>query len=117
MASEAIKYTPTRANEANRMLSSPGVELDFNTGANGPDDSLNWVNQMRAVSPTRTLITLVALAAVVSATNLVGASSETSSPAVGRPPLSLDQVVDNLVRRNQERAQALVHAEATRVYR
>jgi hypothetical protein len=31
-------------------------------------------------------------------------------------PLSADQVVDNLVRRNQERAQALLHSEATRVY-
>lgn len=29
----------------------------------------------------------------------------------------MDQVVDNLVRRNQERAQALLHSEATRVYR
>jgi hypothetical protein len=31
--------------------------------------------------------------------------------------LSTDQVVDNLVRRNRERAQALLHSEATRVYR
>jgi len=31
--------------------------------------------------------------------------------------LSTDQVVDNLVRKNQERAQALLHSEATRVYR
>ena len=29
----------------------------------------------------------------------------------------MDQIVDNLVRRNQERAQALLHSEATRVYR
>ena len=32
-------------------------------------------------------------------------------------PLSADQVVDNLIRNNQQRAQALQHSEATRVYR
>ncbi len=37
-----------------------------------------------------------------------GASTSTS--------LSADQVVDNLVRRNNERAQALLHSEGTRVY-
>lgn len=31
-------------------------------------------------------------------------------------PLPLDQIVDNLVRRNQERAQALHSAESTRIY-
>jgi outer membrane lipoprotein-sorting protein len=31
-------------------------------------------------------------------------------------PLSLDEVVDNLVRRNEERAQSLRSAEATRIY-
>lgn len=36
--------------------------------------------------------------------------------AAAAAPLSGDQVVDNLVRRNQERAQALLHLEATRVY-
>src|SRR5579863_2287631 len=30
--------------------------------------------------------------------------------------LSVDQVVENLVRKNQERAQALLHSEGTRVY-
>lgn len=39
-----------------------------------------------------------------------GASTSSTS-------LSADQVVDNLVRKNQERAQALLHFEATRVYR
>jgi hypothetical protein len=32
-------------------------------------------------------------------------------------PLSADQVIDNLVRMNQERGQALLHSEATRLYR
>lgn len=44
------------------------------------------------------------------------AASDAPSPSVSAAPLSLDQVVDNLVRRNDERAQALRTAEATRVY-
>jgi len=36
--------------------------------------------------------------------------------SVSTSPLSKDEVVDNLIRRNQERAQALVRSEATRVY-
>lgn len=51
----------------------------------------------------RILIGLAALSAV----NMYAAN----------PPLSADQVVDNLIRKNQERAQALLHSEATRVYR
>jgi hypothetical protein len=35
---------------------------------------------------------------------------------IANSSLSVDQVVDNLVRKNQERAQALLHSEATRVY-
>lgn len=41
------------------------------------------------------------------------AASENPSASA---PLSVDQVVDNLIRRNQERAQALQSAQATRVY-
>jgi hypothetical protein len=47
---------------------------------------------------------------------LVGADSRTSTPSKSSPSLSADQVVDNLVRKNQERAQALLHSDATRVY-
>ena len=75
------------------------------------------VKHMRSGRPTRSLIALAALAAVVTATRLAAADSAASPSAVGKPPLSLDQVVDNLVRKNQERAQALLHSEATRVYR
>jgi hypothetical protein len=57
------------------------------------------------------------LAAVVTVTRLTAADSTASPSAMGKPPLSLDQVVDSLVRKNQERAQALLHSEATRVYR
>src|SRR5215813_3140155 len=38
------------------------------------------------------------------------------APATVSAPLSLDQVIDKLVRKNQERARNLVHTEATRVY-
>src|SRR5215469_2080961 len=59
---------------------------------------------------------LIALAALVSAPQLIAVDSGAPNPAVAGVPLSTDQVVDNLVRRNQERAQALLHSEATRVY-
>jgi hypothetical protein len=43
--------------------------------------------------------------------------SDPLPPSITTAPLSVDQVVDNLVRKNAERAQALRHSEATRVYR
>jgi hypothetical protein len=60
---------------------------------------------------TRRAIALVILAAAV-APRLISQEAVTSKPA----SLSVNQVVDNLMRRNQERAQALQHSEATRVY-
>jgi hypothetical protein len=74
---------------------------------------------MRVVPTTRIAPALVvfAFATLISASNLTAADSTASPSAMGKPPLSLDQVVDNLVRKNQERAQALLHSEATRVYR
>jgi len=48
-----------------------------------------------------------------------GASVDSSPlpPSITTAPLSVDQVVDNLVRKDVERAQALRHYESTRVYR
>jgi hypothetical protein len=54
---------------------------------------------------------------MVSTPALAADDSGAPSPSIPAAPLSADQVVDNLVRRNQERAQALLHTEATRVYR
>jgi len=44
------------------------------------------------------------------------ADSASLPPSITTAPLSVDQVVDNLVRRDAERAQALRHYESTRVY-
>jgi hypothetical protein len=70
---------------------------------------------MTVVRTIRTVIALVALA-LITAPKLVGADSDPPPASVATAPLSLDQVVDNLVCKNQERAQALLHSEATRVY-
>jgi hypothetical protein len=46
-----------------------------------------------------------------------GADSGPLPPSITTAPLSVDQVVNNLVRNDEERAQALRHYESTRVYR
>ena len=71
---------------------------------------------MTVVRTICTVIAPLALAALITAPKLVGADSGALSPSITGASLSADQVVDNLVRRNQERAQALLHSEATRVY-
>src|SRR5271157_1283359 len=45
-----------------------------------------------------------------------GADSGSLPPSITTAPLSVDQVVDNLVRKDEERAQALRHYRSTRVY-
>jgi hypothetical protein len=64
-----------------------------------------------------TAIVLTVLTTNVPALAADDSSSSPSSPSTAKTPLSADQVVDNLVRKNQERAQALQHSVATRVYR
>src|SRR5712691_7473972 len=71
---------------------------------------------MTVVRTIRTVIALVALAALITAPKLVGADSGALSSAIASAPLSADQVVDNLVRKSQERALALLHSKATRAY-
>jgi hypothetical protein len=68
------------------------------------------------VRTIQSVIAHVALAALINAPRLVGADSDPLLSAGVTAPLSADQVVDNLVRKTQERAQALLHYEATRVY-
>jgi len=65
-------------------------------------------------SSTRLLFVLAAtLVGVCGA----GADSGPLLPSITTAPLSVDQVVNNLVRKDEERAQALRHYESTRVYR
>jgi hypothetical protein len=71
---------------------------------------------MTVVRTIRTMIALFALGALSAAPKLVGADSGALSSSIASAPLSTDQVVDNLIRKNQERAQVLLHSEATRVY-
>jgi hypothetical protein len=69
------------------------------------------------ILPTiRTVTVLISSVALITASNLVALDSGTP-PSTSTTSLSLDQVVDNLVRKNQERARALMHSEGTRVYR
>lgn len=65
----------------------------------------------------RTIRVMAALATLIGASHLIAADSGTPPSTTEISPLSVDQVVDNLVRRNLERAQALLHSKATRVYR
>jgi len=64
----------------------------------------------------RAVTALMVLALLVVVPNLVASDSGAPSPSIAGASLSADQVVDNLVRKNQERAQALLHSEGTRVY-
>ncbi len=76
---------------------------------------------MTVVRTTRIVTALLALMALLTAPGSLGADSAAQSSSAGTSTgsagLSTDQVVDNLVRKNEERAQALLHSEATRVYR
>jgi len=57
------------------------------------------------------------LAATLTGAFAAGADSPPLPASITTAPLSVDQVVNNLVRRDAERAQALGHYESTRVYR
>ena len=54
---------------------------------------------------------------LIAAPSLAGSDSGAQPSSPASPSFSANQVVDSLVRRNQERAKALLHSEATRVYR
>ena len=57
---------------------------------------------------------------MLATTTAVGLAVDTDSgplpPSITTAPLSIDQVVNNLIRKDAERAQALRHYESTRVY-
>jgi membrane peptidoglycan carboxypeptidase len=72
------------------------------------------LDRIRAHQAIHTIIAFTAWVALIliPVPKLVAADSGASTST----SLSADQVVDNLVRRNNERAQALLHSEGTRVY-
>jgi hypothetical protein len=71
---------------------------------------------MTAVRTNQVVALVVSLAVFSIIPRHLRADPEQSPPPEAHT-LSADEVVDNLVRRNQERTQALLHSEATRVYR
>jgi len=66
-------------------------------------------------SSTRLLWLL--LAVTLSGVCWAGADSSPLPPSITTAPLSVDQVVNNLVRKDEERARALRHYDSIRVYR
>jgi hypothetical protein len=57
------------------------------------------------------------LAVTLSGVCWAGADSSPLPPSITTAPLSVDQVVNNLVRKDEERARALRHYDSIRVYR
>jgi hypothetical protein len=59
---------------------------------------------------------LILACALIGPSGVVGADSGPLPSSITTAPLFVDQVVNNLVRKDAERAQALLHYESTRVY-
>lgn len=72
---------------------------------------------MMAHQAIRTMIAFIAWGTLVAVPNPLAGDSGAPASSTTSTSLTADQVVDNLVRRNKERAQALMHSEGTRVYR
>jgi hypothetical protein len=84
-------------------------------------DAYLRLHRAKFLPKIRTVIALIGGVALlvipnISVPRLAAADSGTPAPSIPTPSLSADQVVDNLVRKNQERAQTLLHSEGTRVY-
>ncbi len=74
--------------------------------------------QITMQSPIQNSTTLFfLLAAILVGVCWAGADSGPLPPSITTAPLSVDQVVNNLVRKDKERSQALRHYESIRVYR
>jgi len=73
---------------------------------------LETVSSRTASRATAGLIAILLLSSFVAPK--AAASDEAKASPVA--PLSLDQIVDNLLRRNGERSRNLLHSEATRIY-
>ena len=88
----------------------------FDSVMNLEQDLRLRLSRMAVPRTIRTMIALMALGSLTTVPKLVGADPGPPLPSMTSPCLSADQVVDNLVHKNQERAQALLHFEGTRVY-
>lgn len=75
------------------------------------------LGRMTVLRLLRTMTTRIGCLALIIVPNMVAADSGKPSSSISSASLSVDQVVDNLVRKNEERARALLHSEGTRVYR
>jgi hypothetical protein len=74
--------------------------------------------QITKRSPIQSSTTLFfLLATILVGVCWAGADSGPLPPSITTAPLSVDQVINNLVRKDKERAQALRHYESIRVYR
>jgi len=73
------------------------------------------LRRKRVVQSIRTAFALMVWVQLVTVPELANADSDLSPPSTSTS-LSEDQIVDNLVRKNQERAQALLHSEGIRIY-
>ena len=74
--------------------------------------------QRQTHDPIRSSTRLLWLLAVtLSGVCWAGADSSPLPPSITTAPLSVDQVVNNLVRKDEERARALRHYDSIRVYR
>jgi hypothetical protein len=73
-------------------------------------------DQITVLRTIRIVIALIGSVAVITVPKLDGADSGAPSSSTSSTSLSADQVVDNLVHKNEERAQALLHSEGIRVY-
>jgi outer membrane lipoprotein-sorting protein len=62
-------------------------------------------------------IALLSVAATLAVASLAAEDPKAPASPIATSPLTANQVVDNLVSKNEERARALLHSEATRVYR
>lgn len=74
-----------------------------------------YVDNISFRTLSRAVASLIAIWMLVSVLVLpIAASDEAKTAPVA--PLALDQIVDNLVRKNEERSRNLLHSQATRVY-
>jgi len=62
-------------------------------------------------------IALLSVAATLTVPSRAAENPKALASPTATSPLTANQVVDNLVTKNEERARALLHSEATRVYR